>query len=199
MRAARYLPNLITILRLASVPAAVWLIVAGHLTAAFWVFAAAGASDAVDGILARLLHAHSALGSYLDALADKVLLVSTFVALGFRGLVWGWLVLLVVCRDLLLVGFAVFMHSRGLQTRVEPLLISKVNTVAQILLAAVVMGQAGVMPVPPWLVAPLSWVVAATTTVSAAAYLASWRRRESAAEAEGTRPSSERGGGRRRA
>ncbi len=180
MRAARYLPNAVTLLRLGCVPATVWLIAQNHLTAAFWVFLGAGLSDAVDGILARLLRAHSALGSYLDALADKVLLVSTFISLGISGRVWGWLVVLVVCRDLLLVGFAAFMHFSGLQRRVAPLLISKVNTVAQILLAAAVMGHGGTGLFPNWLIGLLSWVVAGTTAASGAAYVVSWRRRMAA-------------------
>ena len=175
--AARLLPNAITLLRLATVPATVWLIARSDLSAAFWLFAAAGASDALDGALARMLRAQSVLGSYLDALADKVLLVSVYLSLGSAGLLWGWLVAVVVCRDLLLSGFAVFMRLTGARRGVEPLLVSKINTAAQIALAAVVLGHRGLGWFSAGMVAPLSLLVAATTTFSLAAYWVAWSRR----------------------
>ena len=168
------LPNAVTLLRLSLAPAAVWFILYDHLGAAFWIFTAAGLSDALDGALARLMQAQSALGSYLDALADKVLLVGVYVALGWSGLVWGWLVGLVVCRDLLLVGVAAGRYFWGAERQVTPLLVSKVNTLAQILLAGVVLGTRGQGLFPGWLTAPLSGVVAATTAASGAAYLMGW-------------------------
>lgn len=180
VKAVRHLPNAITLLRLAIAPATVWLILTAKMTPAFWLFIGAGATDAADGALARMMGTQSSLGSYLDALADKVLLVSIYVSLGILGLLWGWLVGLVVCRDLLLVIFAAVMHLKGVQHRVVPLMVSKVNTFAQILLAAVVLGHQGVGLFPPVWVAPLSWVVAVTTAVSAAAYLGSWLKRRAA-------------------
>ena len=139
MSRLRHLPNAITVLRLASVPVAVWLLVRHNLAAAFWIFVAASLTDAVDGLLARLLRAQSAFGSYLDALADKLLLVSVYLSLAVLGLLSWWLVGVVVCRDVLLVAFAVGGHLTGRQSEVQPLMISKVNTLAQILLVIVVL------------------------------------------------------------
>ena len=90
MSALRYLPNAITVLRLASVPVAVWLLLRHDLAAAFWIFLAASVTDAMDGLLARLLRAQSAFGSYLDALADKLLLVSVYLSLAVQGLLSWW-------------------------------------------------------------------------------------------------------------
>ena len=100
------LPNAITLARLLAVPAAVWLVVQGWYEAALWVFLIAGLSDAVDGWLARRLGQVSRLGSLLDPVADKALLVSVFVALGVRDLLPAWLVILVVFRDALIVSGA---------------------------------------------------------------------------------------------
>jgi cardiolipin synthase len=170
----RYLPNVITLLRLATAPVTVWLIAKAQVTPAFWLFLGASVTDAVDGVVARWVHAQSALGSYLDALADKVLLVGVFVSLGVSGLLNGWLVGLVVGRDVLLVVAALALRFGGVQRQVIPLLISKVNTVVQILLAAVVLGHQGLGWFPLALVAPLSGIVALTTVMSAFAYLAAW-------------------------
>lgn len=180
MKALRHLPNAITLLRIAIVPATVWFILNFKLAFAFWLFVGAAATDAADGALARLMRTQSAIGSYLDALADKVLLVSIYISLGTLGLVWGWLVGMVVGRDLLLMAFATVMRVFGGQRRVVPLLVSKVNTFAQILLAAVVLGHHGIGLFPAAVVGPLSWVVAATTTVSAGAYVYCWRQRAAA-------------------
>ena len=135
------LPNAITVGRLLAVPLMVWLIVTGRMDAAFWLFVAAGISDGVDGFIAKRFKAESRLGSYLDPLADKVMLVCIYITLGVEGELSSWLVILVVFRDALIVGGALLSQLMEHPLRVRPLYISKVNTVAQILLAAVVLAQ----------------------------------------------------------
>lgn len=184
MRARAVLPNLITGLRLACVPAVVWLILAGSLAPAFWLFVLAAASDAIDGALARLLHAQTELGSYLDALADKVLLVCIYLCLGWVGLIGVWLVGLVVARDVLLILTAAFLHLGGRQNGVSPLVLSKINTLAQILLAGVVLGHQGMDLFPGWLQPPLAAVVGVTTAGSGLAYLLSWSRLSKGTDAD---------------
>ena len=93
------LPNLISLARLLSVPLMVWVILAGKMEFAFWLFIVAGISDAVDGFIAKHFGATSAIGKYLDPLADKALLVSVYVTLGHAGYLPTWLVILVVFRD----------------------------------------------------------------------------------------------------
>ncbi len=96
--------NLITLGRLLSVPVSVWLILAGQFGAAFWMFVIAGVSDAVDGFIAKRFNMRTRIGALLDPVADKTLLVSTYVTLGVAGQLPTWLVILVVSRDLMIVG-----------------------------------------------------------------------------------------------
>lgn len=172
----RSLPNLISVARILMAPATVWLLLTGEFAAAFVLFVVAGVSDAVDGALARLLNARTALGSYLDPLADKVLLVGVFAALGYREILPVWLVVLFVSRDLFIVGGAVFVNLfRPAPDLIEPTFVSKLNTAAQIVLAGIVLAATGFPALfGPWaepFVAPLIWGSAATTLLSGAIYL----------------------------
>jgi len=117
------------------VPIVVWAITLGEMRVAFALFLAAGISDAVDGFLAKRFHMKSELGAYLDPLADKALIVSIYVSLGIVGMVPIFLVILVVSRDIMIVSAFLLAWLVGRPMPVRPLLVSKVNTVAQILLA----------------------------------------------------------------
>lgn len=135
------LPNAITISRLLVVPFMVWLLIEGSHVAAFWVFLIAGISDALDGFIAKRFNAASDLGSYLDPLADKALLVSVYVTLGVQGGVAHWLVILVVFRDLLILAGAVLYYTMAQQALApDPHPISKLNTAAQIVLVVLILG-----------------------------------------------------------
>jgi cardiolipin synthase len=162
--------------RLLSVPLTVWLLLVDQVVAAFWLFVAAGLSDAVDGALAKRLNASTELGRYLDPLADKALLVGVYVTLGIREHLPVWLVILVVFRDLLIVGGAVLQLLMGRATRIMPLMISKANTAAQIVLAALVLGRLALGFPPQIVIAVLIVIVAATTVLSGGTYLVEWAR-----------------------
>ncbi len=168
------LPNFITLARLMAVPVAVYLILQGHFQAAFWIFVAAGVSDALDGFLAKRLGAVSVIGSYLDPLADKALLVGVYVALGHVDHVATWLVFLVVFRDFLIIGGAILFQTITYSLKMNPLFISKLNTVAQITFAGVVLGELGLEVRLSLLTDVLSYVVALTTFVSGTAYVYKW-------------------------
>jgi cardiolipin synthase len=177
------LPNLISLARLLSVPLAVWLILDGRYTSAFWLFVAAGLSDAVDGALAKYLNAQSALGKFLDPLADKALLVSVYVALGRMGQMDTWLVILIVSRDIMIVGGVIVTLLTIMRTyKVTPSLISKTNTAAQIVLAAAVLARLGLGVDDMGAVGVLTYVVAATTLGSWAWYLVIWYRQTAGME-----------------
>jgi cardiolipin synthase len=168
------LPNAITVGRLLAVPVMVWLIVSDRMSAAFWLFVAAGISDGVDGFIAKKFGAESQLGSYLDPIADKVMLVCIYITLGVEGQLSSWLVILVVFRDALIVGGALLSQVLDHPLRMRPLFISKVNTVAQIVLAAVALAELGpVFPELP-LVGALEICIGATTAASGAVYLVQW-------------------------
>jgi cardiolipin synthase len=171
------LPNLITVARLCAVPATVWLILNGRLDLAFWMFVGAGVSDAADGWLARVRDARSALGAVLDPVADKLLLVCVYVTLAAIGVLPDWLAILVVFRDLVIVGGVLVLWVLGDTPRIRPLMVSKLNTAAQIALAALALLLAGFGLRADWLLSAAVWAVAGTTLASGAAYVAATLRR----------------------
>ncbi|MBC7802195.1 MAG: CDP-alcohol phosphatidyltransferase family protein [Gemmatimonadaceae bacterium] len=164
------LPNIITFARLCAVPLAVWLVLRQQMGLAFVVFAVAGVSDAVDGWLARR-RGGSALGAIMDPVADKALLVSMFVTLAATGVLPDWLAILVVFRDLVIVGGIMVMWQLSMPVRIKPLWFSKLNTALQLSLVGVVLLLEGFGLRAPWLRLALIWTVAATTLVSGAAYV----------------------------
>ena len=172
------LPNLITMARLCAVPATVWLILNSRLDLAFWLFVAAGVSDAVDGWVARVRNARSALGAILDPMADKLLLVCVFITLAAIGVLPDWLAILVVFRDLVIVGGVLVLWVLGQPPKIRPLFVSKANTVAQIALAALALLLAGFGLRADGLLAAAVWTVAGTTFASGAAYVAAALRRQ---------------------
>jgi cardiolipin synthase len=179
------LPNIISLARLLSVPLTVWLLLVDEMLAAFLLFVLAGVSDAVDGFLAKHYGNITELGSYLDPVADKTLLVAVYVTLGLQGHLPVWLVILVVFRDLLLIGGSLLLGLLGSAIRVAPLMISKINTTAQITLASVVLGQLALELSLALLVEFLILVVAATTVLSGGRYLWRWARRAPNSEDHG--------------
>jgi cardiolipin synthase len=175
------LPNLITIARILSVPVMVWSITSGEMLIAFGLFVLAGVSDAVDGFLAKRFGMRSELGAYLDPLADKALIVSIYLTLGVSGavpraLVPGWLVILVVSRDILIVGAVMLSWLVDKPIAMKPLLVSKLNTAAQIAFAALVLGSLGFGFDAGWTLSAGIAMVAALTLLSIAAYLREWVR-----------------------
>ena len=168
------LPNLITLARLLAVPLVIWLILAGRMTPAFWIFVMAGISDAADGFFAKRFNCETEFGRYLDPVADKALLVSVYVALGHAGLLPIWLVILVVFRDALIVGGIICLRLVNGPVRLQPLFISKLNTTMQIILAAFMLAILG-LEVPDFgMIGILTYVVAATTLASGIAYVMRW-------------------------
>ena len=170
------IPNLITLGRILLVPVVVWAIASGAMWIAFVLFLAAGVSDAIDGFLAKRFGMATELGAYLDPLADKALIVSIYLTLGVNGLIPRWLVILVVSRDILIVGGIMLSWLVGNPLKIKPLLVSKLNTVAQILFACVVLGSLGFNYELPTLTLILMGLVAVLTLLSVAAYVAEWVR-----------------------
>lgn len=172
-----WLPNLITLARLLAVPVTIHLLLSGNYPAAFWLFVAAGVSDALDGIIAKQFNVASRVGAFLDPLADKALLIGIFVTLGVLDQVALWLVILIVFRDILIVGGAILFQTLTHSLTMEPLLVSKTNTAAQLMLAAAILAELGLGLTLPGLVHVLVFVVTATTVVSGAAYVIKWGHR----------------------
>jgi len=180
----RHLPNIISGLRVVLVGPIVWALLNQRFELAIWLFLIAGVSDGVDGFLAKRFGWSSRLGGILDALADKFLLVSTFVCLWWLGVFPGWLVLWILARDLLIVTGGVLYNSRVEKVDPEPSLISKLNTVLQIVLAALGVVHLGLYAMPQWLLSGLMYAVVLTVLFSGAGYVREWSRRAAAGGVE---------------
>jgi cardiolipin synthase len=170
------LPNVITLFRLILVPLTIGLMLERHFAAAFWVFITAGISDALDGFIARRFDMRSELGAILDPVADKALLVSVYVTFGVMAVLPAWLVILVVARDIMILGGFVIIGLVGPTPAVNPLLVSKANTALQIALAALMLVRLGFGLALEPLSEILVVLVAASTLASGAAYLVQWSR-----------------------
>jgi cardiolipin synthase (CMP-forming) len=176
------LPNLITLSRLLSVPLTIWLILGERFGAAFWVFVYAGISDALDGFIAKRFDCRTRLGALLYPVADKALLASVYVALGIAEYLPNWLVILVVFRDVMIIGGFMLIQTLAAPRQFDPLYISKINTLAQIALIAYVLARLG-LGFPDGEVTPvLVWITALTTALSGLSYLVRWARILSGAE-----------------
>ena len=170
------IPNLITVMRLLLVPVVVALIAAQAWGWAFAAFAVAGVSDGLDGYIARRFDMRSELGAYLDALADKALLMSMFVALAVAHIVPAWVAILVVSRDLMIVGAVIVSWVLDKPVQIRPLWISKLNTAAQIAFAGTALGAMAFSSLQGVWFDPMLFAVVALTLASTAAYLAQWLR-----------------------
>jgi cardiolipin synthase (CMP-forming) len=170
------IPNLITLGRILLVPVVVWAITSAEMRAAFVLFLVAGVSDAIDGFLAKRFQMASELGAYLDPLADKALIMSIYVSLGIAGALPISLVILVVSRDIMIIGAFLLSWLVDRPMKVRPLLVSKANTVAQILLATVVLAEQAFGFNVVTLSELIMVLVAILTLLSIAFYLAEWVR-----------------------
>lgn len=168
------LPNLITIARIFLVPAIVWLLFDEAYMPAFVLFLLAGLSDALDGFLAKQFNLRSELGAYLDPLADKVLLVAIYVVLGIFEHLPIWLVIMVVSRDVAIVGAVLLSWLLGKPVEMDPHMASKANTVMQIVLVVLVLGGLAFGVVPDALVIVTTPLTGILTAVSLAVYLRDW-------------------------
>ena len=170
------IPNIITLLRFVLVPAVIYAMLVGRMDWALAGFVVAGVSDGLDGFIARQFNQRSALGAYLDPMADKLLLVSVFVVLGLMGELPLWLVIAAVSRDALIVTAVLLSTVMGNPVEMKPIFVSKANTAVQIVLAALVLSELAFADrfwdIRTWLVV-LSGLL---TAASAAAYLVAWLR-----------------------
>jgi cardiolipin synthase (CMP-forming) len=169
------LPNIISFARLCAVPLAVWLVLQQMMEAAFGLFLLAGLSDAVDGWLARRQGGGNKVGAVLDPIADKALMVSMYITLAAVHVLPDWLAILIVFRDVLIVGGVIMLFLLGHPPAIRPLPVSKLNTLLQIALVAVALLLSFAHQVPPRFAAAilqaLIWAVTVCTLASGAAYV----------------------------
>jgi len=169
------LPNVISFARLCAVPLTIWFVLHHRFAPAFGLFVAAGISDGIDGWLARR-RGGTALGAILDPLADKALMIGMFVTLASIEELPDWLAILVVFRDLVIVGGVLLLWFASHPVAIRPLFVSKLNTTLQIALVAEVLGSdaAGLAWASQgWLRWGMVMLVVASTLASGGGYV--WR------------------------
>jgi cardiolipin synthase len=170
------IPNLITLARILAVPVILWAITSGEMRIAFALFLAAGLSDLIDGYLAKRFGMATELGAYLDPLADKAMIVSIYVALGIVEAMPRWLVILVVSRDIMIVGAVILSWLVDKPVKLKPITVSKLNTVAQIVYATIVLAALTFGWEIPLVMGAMIGLVTVLTLLSVALYLAEWVR-----------------------
>ncbi len=127
------IPNMLTVIRIILVPVFVILLMQGSFSYALAVFVVAGVTDGLDGFLARILRQQTVLGSYLDPLADKALIITAFVALSIMDIIPGWLAVIVISRDCVILFGVSVLFLMSVSFEIRPAYVSKATTVLQLL------------------------------------------------------------------
>lgn len=171
------IPNIITVFRFLLVPPFVLVLLQEQFGLALLLFGIAGFSDALDGYLAKRFNWSSRLGALMDPLADKLLLVSSYVTLGWLHWIPLWLVGVVILRDLVIVSGALVYNFRIERLEARPSMMSKLNTFTQIMLVLAVLFSQAVKALPYLWMDVLLYCVLVTTLWSGIDYVWRWSRR----------------------
>jgi len=173
----RWLPNAISLMRIAMIAPILFYIVQGRYGLALILFFIAGFSDGVDGFLAKRYDWHTRIGALLDPIADKLLVGGTFITLVFTGLIPVWMAALVVVRDVVIVGGATIYNFLIKPVEGEPTRISKLNTALQLLFIVFVLSRAGFGWPDEIAITIIGASVVVTIIISGIDYVWSWARR----------------------
>jgi cardiolipin synthase len=185
----RHLPNALTALRMLLVVPLAWLIRDGHYDAALLMVAFAGATDALDGLLAKRYGWQSWLGGVLDPVADKLMLLACFLSLGMIGAQPLWLMWLVIGRDVVIVAGAVAYHHLIGRLSAQPTLLSKATTCIQIVYVLAQLLRLTAWLDLPILTTTLMWATVVSTILSGLQYVVVWSRKAQREHRSGRRGS----------
>jgi len=170
----RHLPNALSLLRLLMAVPIALLVVYDESVLAMALFIAAGATDGIDGWLAKRYRWQSQLGGWLDPLADKALVLSVCIALTAHGDLPYWLLGLIAIRDLVIVSGAVAFHFNYAPLHAAPTIVGKITTAALLLLVVLLLWQNVNAQIPSWLVETLTLACAGLLLVSGGDYVRRW-------------------------
>ncbi len=173
----RQIPNIISIMRLILVVPFVAFLLSGDYRIAFYLFTIAGISDAVDGFLARQFNWSSNFGAFIDPLADKILLVSGFVGLAWLGQMPMWVAVLIVLRDIIIMSGILGLYYVVGDISFKPTLISKLNTVLQVLLIFLILLGLSFVALPSIVINSLMFVMVLTVIFTLVDYVWVWGHR----------------------
>jgi cardiolipin synthase len=181
------IPNFLTLLRIIAIPVFLILVNGHRYAAALVLFMAAGITDTIDGVIARLTDSRSELGATMDPLADKLLLISSFVMLTWLGALPSWLLILVLTRDVVVLSGYLVIYFVSTPMEVDPTFIGKLNTFNEMFTIGFALLTLARPELPMTTVNLGMWyLTAATTTISGVHYVYSgllWYQRQ------GTTPS----------
>jgi cardiolipin synthase len=164
------LPNLLTILRILSIPVLVNCLVYGYYVYGLLIFLLAGLTDSLDGIIARTSNQRTLLGTYLDPMADKLLLNACFVTLSILHLIPGWIAIIVVSRDLILIAGTLILHLTQTHFNIAPTWLGKSTTVVQLFYIIMVLSWI-TFHKDMSILAPFLFLTAAITVLSGLHYI----------------------------
>lgn len=172
--------NIITVVRLLITPIIVWLIFSSYYGLGLIFFVFSGLSDALDGFIAKQYNQRTILGSYLDPVADKVLIVSSILALGYMGAIPPWLIILIVSRDLAILGAVIISWLVERSLKIEPIISSKINTFLQIFYIGLILlnlsSKEEIIYLNIFILPTFSILIALSTLTSWFSYLILWLR-----------------------
>lgn len=172
------IPNALSLFRLMLIAPFLAFLYRHHYTQAFCIFVLAGFTDGLDGWLARHFNWQSPLGSFIDPLADKLLVVSSFITLALVGELPWWLVSLVFLRDITIsVGVMAWYWLVHRQLHFEPTMLSKINTTLQLTLVTLCLFQLAFFELSPYLTHLLILCTTITTAASYADYVFTWGKK----------------------
>ena len=167
------IPNFLSLLRVILVPVIVIFLIQESYAKALIVFVIAGLTDALDGAVARLLNKQTKLGSFLDPLADKILLSTSFIALAIFGLIPSWLAVIVISRDFMILLGIMILYMMSVTYEIKPVFVSKVTTtlqIATVFFALLLKTYTFDVISYNWIII-LSWLTASFTIISGLIYI----------------------------
>lgn len=129
-------PNFFTILRILSIPFFVIALIYDRLFIALLIFIGAGITDGLDGLIARVYNQRTSMGAYLDPIADKLLLTTSFIVLAVLGIIPSWLTVIVIARDVIILLGILILILTFHRVEIKPIFVGKASTVAQIVTIA---------------------------------------------------------------
>ena len=172
--------NIITVVRLLFTPIIIWLIFSSYYYLGLIFFVLSGLSDALDGFIAKQFNQRTILGSYLDPVADKTLIVSSILALGYMGAIPSWLIILIVSRDLAILGAVIISWLVERSLKIEPIISSKINTFLQIFYIGLILlnlsSKEEMVYLNIFILPTFSILIALSTLTSWFSYLILWLR-----------------------
>lgn len=174
----KHIPNALTLIRLVLIVPFLMALYRQQYVLAFYIFLIAGFTDGLDGWLARYFNWQSFFGSFVDPLADKLLVTSSFISLALIGSLPWWLVILVFLRDFSIsLGIIAWYWFIRKKINFQPSLLSKINTIFQLTLVTLCLFELAFSRIPTYLIDLLILLTAITTSITYVDYAMTWVRK----------------------